>query len=337
MRVTSVVHSRTRRLRRGLHLCVFAWPVLFLAAPSMAAPDAVDCFNGNLAVPAACEWATVAGDGDTSAQALLRGDVTVLGSVCGGSAHLREWAYVYGNVVVTASSGRASLFGPAATVTGNIVTGGAPIAGSPGRSKLPGMDTDTVAAGDCLSQRDVPGRLLDATGQNPLTLDCQDAIDSIPSSATVLDSTAFGSTDDQGSLAIPDRGTVTIMATKTVNVIDFVRLVAGKRAVLTLDGNSIPNAVFVLRVNKETYFHPLSRIELKGGARPERVIVYGRGDCKIGRHAVGSGTLFCPYSSVRVAENVTWRGAFISGNDGIDVRRLSYLSHVPLEVTVPAN
>jgi hypothetical protein len=136
-------------------------------------------------------------------------------------------------------------------------------------------------------------------------------------------------------LTVPNRGNHTLLATAQLNVIDFGNLVANDWSTITLDGNSIPGVVFVLRVNRKLLLEFHSSIVLTGGASAERVIVYGREECKIGQNVVGAGTVFCPYDTLKVDHNTVWEGAMVSGGDRIELRHHVELTHVALEVSVP--
>ncbi len=173
------------------------------------------------------------------------------------------------------------------------------------------------------------------TGDAALVDDCREAIDSVKPTITTLDSVAFRSTADEGNVSIPSHADYTLVATKKLNVLDFSSLVAGDWSTITLDGNSIPDVTFVLRVNRKLYLHFHSMLLLAGGAVPERVILYGREECRIGQAVQGAGTVFCPYDSLTVDRETTWTGAMVGGGDRIELRHDVELTHVPSGIPIP--
>jgi len=293
------------------------------------------CVGKESVIPATCNWALVDGDASGTARTRARNQVSITGSICGQAIRVDGGADITGNVVTTAVSGRGVMFGPGASVDGDIVTAGASINGSSRRVRLPGVEETEVVGGTSMVQDGDTSLDLDATGPNPLADDCQDAIDSIKPSTTLLDSTAFRSTDSRSDFTVPNRGNRTLIATRQVNVIDFRNLTANDWSTITLDGNSIPGVVFLLRVNRKLSLEFHSSIVLTGGAAAERVVLYGRQECRIGQNVTGAGTVFCPYDTLKVGHSTTWEGAMISGGDRIELRHRVQLNHVPLEVSVP--
>lgn len=294
-----------------------------------------ECAGKESVIPATCHWAMVDGDASGTARTRARNQVNITGSICGQSIRVDGGAAITGNVVTTAASGRGVMFGPAASVDGDIVTAGASINGTSRRVRLPGVEETEVPGGTSMVQDGNTGLDLDATGPNPLAEDCQDAIDSIKPSTTLLDSTAFRSTDSMSDLTVPNRGQRTLLATRQINVIDFRNLTANDWSTITLDGNSIPGVVFVLRVNRKLSLEFHSSIVLTGGATAERVVLYGRQECRIGQNVTGAGTVFCPYDTLKVGHSTVWEGAMVSGGDRIELRHHVELNHTALEVSVP--
>ena len=297
-----------------------------------------ECLNGACAgnppiLPAACEWVMTAGSPTRNVQSRTRGNVIVHGDICGETTRVGEVADIQGDVVATATSGKGSQFGAAASVVGDIVTGGCSISGRPNDVLLPGLGTDVVAAGTATTQTGDPSRVLDATGTNSRVGDCQDALDSMTPSASLLD--ALPSAAQLGNVRIGSNGSLTITATSPLHVVDFDRLIGGTKSNLILDGAAIPNVSFVLRVTKKMYLRLQSEVQMIGGATPERVIIYGKSLCKIGQVVIGGGTIFCPNGKLKMDQKTVWDGALVSGKQRIDLRHQADLFHVPLLIGAP--
>jgi hypothetical protein len=258
-----------------------------------------ECVGRAPAVPAACDWAVVGGNASDDARERAGYRSVIEGSICGQALRIDGGATIDGDVVTTASTGSGIRFGRGTAINGDVVTG----------------DSGIVT--------------------NPLVDDCREAIDSVKPTITTLDSVAFRSTSDQGNVSIPSHGDLTLVATRKLNVLDFSSLVAGDWSTITLDGNSIPDVTFVLRVNRKLYLHFHSSILLAGGAAPERVILYGREECRIGQAVQGAGTVFCPYDSLTLDRDSRWTGAIVGGGDRIELRHDVELTHVPSGIPIP--
>jgi hypothetical protein len=248
------------------------------------------------AVPASCDWAIVHGNETHDSSTRAANDTTIGGSICGQAIRIQHGTTIDGDVVSTMAS--------SVRIASEVAVSG--------RVLFPSLQTP-MEAGSMLG-------------------DCDEAIAGVVPTIKALDSKAFPFTTDAGNVKIASHGDFTITATDTLNVIDFSSLVADDGATITLDGNAIPNATFVLRVNRKLYLHYGSSIVLAGGAAPERVILYGREECRFGREVVGAGTVFCPYDSIRLGQSSQWTGALVGGGDRIELREHVEIIHVPSEV-----
>lgn len=298
------------------------------------------CGGGPPIIPAACDWVMVAGNPARPAQSRARGSGSVTGDICGQTTFVGDSVVVNGDVVATATSGKGSRFGSLVSVVGDIITGGASINGKPKGVLLPGLLTDVVPSGSATVQIGDPTRDLNANGGSAQSIErvgeCQDAIDSIASSTLDLDDdNNLPTAAEYGKQHIKSGGSLTLDATAAVNVFDFDRLTTGKNTTITLNGNSIPDATFILRVSGKIYVRLGSSIVLTNGATPERVIIYGRDLCKFGKLVNGGGTVFCPAGKLKVDQNSVWGGSLISGSRRVDLRHQVNLTHVPLLVGAP--
>ncbi|MFN2375970.1 MAG: DUF4215 domain-containing protein [Candidatus Binatia bacterium] len=297
------------------------------------------CGGGPPIIPAACDWVMVAGSPTRPAQSRARGSGSVTGDICGQTTSIGDSVVVNGDIVATATSGKGSRFGSLVSVVGDIITGGASINGKPKGVLLPGLLTDVVPGGTATVQIGAPTRDLNTDGTSLQSIErvgeCQDAIDSIVPSTAILDGNDLPMAAEFGKQHIKSGGNLDLDASGAVNVFDFERLTTGKNTTITLNGNSIPDVTFILRVDRKIFVRLGSSIVLTNGATPERVIIYGRDLCKFGRLVTGGGTVFCPAGKLKLDQNSVWDGSLISGRRRVDLRHQVTLTHVPLLVGAP--
>ena len=107
---------------------------------------------------------------------------------------------------------------------------------------------------------------------------------------------------------------------------------ADGNSTITLDGAGIEGVTFVLRVEGKFTMKASSSIVLTNGAEPQRVIVFGKDDCRFARDVTGAGSVFCPNDSIKMDAGTRWTGAIVGGGDRIDLRHHVEITHVPSEV-----
>lgn len=248
------------------------------------------------ALPATCEWAVVSANA-SGGKTRVAHDVIIDGSICGQRITI-DGAAVDGDVVTTVPSGASVTLKSEPSITGVVV--------NPTRS-------NPIEPGTVLG-------------------DCADAAAQLGPSTAGLDSPAFRSTEAAGDMNIENHGNLTLTATGPVNVIDFGRLTVEESATITLDGAGIPGVTFVLRVDGRLAMKYDSSIVLANGAAPERVILFGKDDCRFARDVSGAGSVFCPNDSIRMDAGARWIGAIVSGGNRIDLRHHVEITHVPSEI-----
>jgi hypothetical protein len=254
-----------------------------------------DC-STQTALPATCDWAVVSAN-PSGSRTRVAHDVVVDGSICGQRITI-DGASVSGDVVTTVASAASVVLKSDASVAGSVV--------NPTR-------THPIE----------PGTLLG---------DCAEAAGGFAPSTAGLAASVFRSTESAGDVSIENHGNLTLTATGPINVIDFGRLTVHESGTITLDGDSIPGATFVLRVDGKLTMKTASSIVLAGGAAPERVILFGQDDCRFARDVTGAGSVFCPNASIKMDAGTRWTGAIVGGGDKIDLRHHVEITHVPSEV-----
>jgi hypothetical protein len=248
------------------------------------------------ALPATCDWAVVSAN-PSGSRTRVAHDAVIDGSICGQNITI-DGATVGGDVVTTMPSAASIVLKAEASVGGSVV--------NPTRS-------DPIEPGTALG-------------------DCAEAADQLGPSTVGLDSSALRSTEAAGDVRIAYHGNLTLTATGPINVIDFGNLTVEESGTITLDGGAIPGVTFVLRVDGRLTMKTASSIVLASGAAPERVILFGKDDCRFARDVTGEGSVFCPNASIRMDAGTRWTGAIVGGGDRIDLRHHVEITHVASEV-----
>jgi hypothetical protein len=264
-------------------------------AGGLPAAAQAECSSAT-ALPATCEWAVVSANA-SGGKTRVAHDVVIDGSICGQRITI-DGAAVDGDVVTTVPSGASVTLKSEPSITGVVV--------NPTRS-------NPIEPGTILG-------------------DCADAAEQLGPSTAGLDAPAFRSTEVAGDVSIENHGNLTLTANGPVNVIDFGRLTVEESATITLDGAGIPGVTFVLRVDGRLAMKSGSSIVLANGAAAERVILFGKDDCRFARDVTGAGSVFCPNASIRMDAGTRWVGAVVGGGSRIDLRHHVEITHVPSEV-----
>jgi cysteine-rich repeat protein len=291
------------------------------------------CGGDAVLIPAACRWVIVGGDPSKDVQSRGRGNGFVTGDICGDSVRIGEVTDVTGDIVGTRTTGNAVLFSSAASVEGDVVTGGGVVIGKPHGTPLPGLGTqDTVATGMTVPQTGDPTSIYDTTGTDPRVAECAAAQAGIDTGAAAV--AGLSQTEDRGDVLVPGTQSLTINATNVggLNVIDFKRLRTGNDTTITLDGGGSPNTVFVLRIQRKFDIHFKSDLMLVNGTTPNHVIIYGQSKCKFGDEVTGGGTVICPAGKLLLGVSDVWNGALLGGKAKVQFLHASDITHAPLLV-----
>jgi hypothetical protein len=266
-----------------------------ILAGGLPASAQAECATAS-ALPATCDWAVVNAN-ESGGKTRVAHDAVIGGSVCGQRITIDD-ASVDGDVVTTVPSAASVTLKSDPSITGSVMN---PTRSSPIE----------------------PGTILG---------DCAEAAEQFGPSTAGLDSPMFRSTEAAGDMSIENHGNLTLTANGPVNVIDFGRLTVEESATITIDGAGIPGVTFVLRVDGKLTMKNASSIVLTNGAAPERVILFGKDDCRFARDVTGAGSVFCPNDSIRMDAGTRWIGAVVGGGNRIDLRHHVEITHVPSEV-----
>ncbi|HYC55762.1 MAG TPA: choice-of-anchor L domain-containing protein [Candidatus Binatia bacterium] len=321
--------------------------------PSVCAPDVgASCDDGDLCtvgdscgnggtcggdaviIPAACRWVMVGGDPSRRVRARTRGQTEVTGDICGEETVIGETSTTDGDVVGMYAIGNGVRIGPAASISGDVVTAGGAVKGKPAGSILPETTVDFVAGNTSLPKG---GDVYDTTGTHAQVAACNQAQDEIDSSAALLD--ALPSSATLGNVHIEGGSSLTLapgitpgVVAGALNVIDIDRFTSGNEVDLILDGGGNPDTVYVLRVAKKLDLHFRGGLLITGDQQASKVIVYGKNKCKFGEEVTGSGTVICPEGKLLMEERASWTGALLGGKQIVQLRDSGVLTHVPLQV-----
>ena len=219
------------------------------------------------------------------------------GDVCAELINMGVVVSVSGNVISPKTTGTALVFRHFDHVAGDVVTGGAAIAGA---------------------ANVIVGGTVDTTGTHPALGSCALARSRADSQRTTFETLAASvmfpspiSVDSRGSSRIPAVGTLG----SGVVVIDVPGINVGTFATLTLAGDSSTNEV-IIRVSGNLRVRPWGRIQLEGLV-PEQVLYLVSGATTVGAYGRLDGTVFSNSGSRLVARG-TVNGALL-GNAPIAV------------------
>ncbi|HYB98886.1 MAG TPA: choice-of-anchor L domain-containing protein [Candidatus Limnocylindrales bacterium] len=292
------------------------------------------CGGDAVIIPAACRWVMVGGDPTRRVRARTRGQTEVAGDICGEETIIGETSTTTGDVVGMFATGNAVRIGPAAAISGDVVTAGGAVKGKPSGSILPDVAVDEIAGGATVAKG---AGVYDTTGSHAQVAACNDAQADIDTAAALLD--ALPSTTDLGNVHISGGSSLTLAPGTTpgvvaggLNVIDIERFTSGNEADLILDGGGNADTVYVVRVAKKFDLHFRGGLLLANGQQASKVIVYGKNKCKFGEEVTGSGTVICPEGKLLMEERTTWTGALLGGKQIVQLRDSGNLTHVPLQV-----
>ncbi len=302
------------------------------------------CTSTDVTLRAACDWIIVAGDPAKRVRAQSREQSQIGGDICADRLIIGELAQTAGDLVATEATFRNGLrISPNASVTGDIVTGGAMVRGRPRGTLLPGLAVDEVAAG-VVVVKDASTNY-DTTGAHAQVAACSVAQGGVDSGASALE--ALAQTASLGNVKVSTKtGPLTIGPGSTpgvvagaVNVIDFDSLTVVTDGVVNLDGGGDPSTVYVLRVLRtvgakgkkgKLTIKLRSVLNLTNGQLPENVAILVTGKkCHLGLRIAGSGVVICPNGRLKLNALSTWDGALLGGKAKVFVGQDVVLTHQP--------
>ncbi len=206
------------------------------------------------------------------------------------------------------------------------------VRGKPRLNRLPGLDTDVVAAGTTAARSGNPDWIYYTLGSNARVGDCADSQGDVAAGDALLAGLPTGT--DLGDTSVAAGGSLTLTATNPggLNVFDFKRLLSARDVTITLDGGGDAGSVFVIRVQKKLDLRLRSKIVLAGATVAGNVIIYSEAKCRFGEEVTGVGTVFCPHAKLILEERTNWQGALVGGRGRVELRDSGTLIHVPLQV-----
>ncbi len=229
----------------------------------------------------------------------------------------------------------------ACVLDADIITGGSCVGGIKGANVL-GPEPDApeserrVCPGDpegCVRAHNCGGAI-DMCGDRPELDQCSDCQDTIPSDAAIL--AALPATQFLDRVSCSDRFVgcddekCTITATAPLNVVEIDSLQLEEECELVLDGQGIPDVVFIVRAVRKFQTRAKAKVTLAGGTLAENVLfeVQAR-KCDVGVNNMGSGVIFCPETKARIKGGTAWTGAVIAGRSRVELGLDVDLTHQP--------